>query len=111
MSFRATFEHMDKIHSVTGSSFEESSRRCAMSFNPGKHEPTEKIKGFVAAAMESVIEQRDKVPPLGEGSSDAERKAHGDSMRCFATALTHLESAQMFAVKGLHTRANAGLDS
>ena len=29
-------------------------------------------------------------------------------MRCYATALTHLEAAQMFAVKGLHAVKNAG---
>ena len=31
----------------------------------------------------------------------ADRARHADAMRCFATALTHIESGQMFAVKGV----------
>ena len=35
--------------------------------------------------------------------------AYSDAMRNFATALTHLEAAKMFAVNGLFARKNAGV--
>ena len=82
----------------------EATRRCALAFNPSAHMPTARLKAFFAAAMQAVDDERQALletePPATTG--------HGDAMRCFATAMTHLEAAQMFAVKGLHARANAG---
>ena len=107
-------------HSVSGSSTDEAGRRCALGFNPGNHEPTEKIKLFCAGAMRAVIDERERI--LEDHTerqrevnrsdtllSESEVDAFEDSMRCFATALDHLEAAQMVAVKGLHTKANAGI--
>ena len=120
MTFTAHFSHDDAKYHLSASSDGEAGRRCDLGFNPGNHAPTHKIKLACAAAMQSVINERDatiakyakrdqELGEKGEKMPTREYEAHGDALRCFATALTHLETAQMFAVKGLHTRANAGV--
>ena len=97
-------------HSVSGPHEDEAGRRCGIGFNPGEHQATDKVKGFFACAMKAVIDERDKLTRHGNGPTDhQELVAYGDAMRCFATALTQLEHGQMMAVKGLHTRKNAGI--
>ena len=113
MSYSGTACGGGETHTVGGPHDDEAGRRCAIGFNPSSHEPTDKIKAFCATAMKAVMDERDKLrkPEPVEGGTypDArEVAAYSDAMRCFATALTHLETAQMFAVKGLHTRKNAG---
>ena len=120
MSYSARVHGGGPEYSVSGSGTDEAGRRCALHFNPGSHEPTEKIKLFCAAAMKAIIDEGTRIhndfqariaeiKEKGLILPDAEQEAYGDAMRCFATALTHLEAGQMFAVKGLHTRANAGI--
>ena len=109
MSFSATVVIHEREHHVSASLTDEAGSRCGLMFNPGGHLDTEKIKGFSAAAMQSVIDVRNQIPPLPENATEGEKAARTASMRCCATALTHLEAAQMFGVKALHTRANAGV--
>ena len=64
------------------------------------------IKGFMACAMQAVIQERDEVVRLWDSQPMAdhsleEQADHEDAMRCFATALTNVETAQMFARKAL----------
>ena len=110
MSFEASVVIHERTHRVSASLTDEAGSRCGLSFNPGGHLGTEKVKGFSAAAMQAVIDERNQISPLPEHATAAEKAARAASMRCCATALTHLETAQMFAVKALHTRANAGMD-
>lgn len=71
--------------------------RCGLKFNPDENFDVRRIKSVAAALMEQFNTYLQSRLP-----DDA------DGKRCFATAMTHLESAQMFAVKGLFTRRNAG---
>ena len=109
--YSAQFNGPNGVFSVSGDVFDEAARRCGVKFNPGGHLATDMVKGFCTAAMRSVMDERDRMCEKARGSemTEADSAAHSDMMRCMATALTHLEAAQMFAVKGLHTRANAGL--
>ena len=108
MSFGATFRINGNVHSVSGAIQGEAGRRCALSFNPGGDTATEMVKVSHAAAMQTLIFQRDQTAPLPEGATAEQRAAFSDRMRCIATALTDLEKAQMMGVKALHTAANAG---
>ena len=64
-------------------------RRCGVSFNPSQDERVEKIKMLAAGLMQVIDDEMLALDP-----------ADGDGKRCMATAKTHLEAAQMFAVKG-----------
>ena len=111
MRFSATYRgagvdgevHVGAVHT------EEAGRRSAISFNPSGHEPTAKIKGFCAAAMQSILDEKARMKTEFDSHDHTVQESVGfnDSMRCFATAMTHLEAAQMFAVKGLHAVKNA----
>lgn len=94
-----------------GSLRDEAAQRCGLKFNPGGHAATERIKVACAAAMKTIIDEREQLAmvPGGQDVTEEDVTANWAMLRCMATALTHLEAAQMFAVKGLHTRANAGL--
>ena len=110
MSFSVTAHFAGHPYTVGNSHTDEAGRRCALSFHPdGQHSEAEAIKVFHAAAMERVICARNAIPRPGGDATSSEKAAYGDAMRCFATSLTHLETAQMFAVRGLHTRPNAGV--
>ena len=65
-------------------------RRCGVSFNPSQDQRVAHIKAMSAGLMEVISHL------MGLLDDD-----DGDGKRCMATAMTHLESAQMFAVKGL----------
>ena len=67
----------------------EAYRRCGVSFNPSQDQRVEKIKALAAGLMQVIDDEM-----LALGPAD------GDGKRAMATAKTHLESAQMFAVKG-----------
>ena len=67
-------------------------RRCGVSFNPSQDHRVALIKGLAAGLMEAISNYGKATAP-----------DDGDGKRCMATAMTHLESAQMFAVKGLFT--------
>ena len=108
MSFSATYRPPEGEEIHVGAPHDgEAGRRCALGFNPSGDFATDKIKGFHAAAMQSVIDQRDQLAQPDVDASTAEKAGYHDAMRCFATALTHLEAAQMFAVKGRHAPKNA----
>lgn len=100
---------------VTGTGTGEIGARCALKFNPGHHAPTEAVKVFCAGAMQAIADQRDQLKAQWDKKAqETEGKAPAtygpgemDALRCIATALTHLETAQMFAVKGLHAVENA----
>ena len=105
------------VHTLHVTCLSEAERRCTLGFNPGGHAPTLVVKAFHAAAMQAVVDQRqaihdrrnellerlhgDEIPHIEAG--------HQDAMRNMATALTHLETAQMYALKGLHALTNAGV--
>ena len=67
----------------------EAWRRCGVSFNPSQDERVERIKALAAGLMQVIDEEMTALGP-----------SDGDGKRCMATAKTHLEAAQMFAVKG-----------
>ena len=119
MSYSGSACSGEETHSVGGSSTDEAGRRCAIGFNPSGHKPTDKIKSFCACAMKAVIDERaemasafsnrkEELAGKGQPVPQNEIDGHNDAMRGFATALTHLETGQMFAVKALHAPKNAG---
>ena len=61
--------------------------RCGVSFNPTQDAGVVRIKALAAGLMQELSNK------LGAAE-------HPDAKRCFATAMTQLESAQMFGVKG-----------
>ena len=71
-------------------------RRTAIGFNPSDHAGTRKLKALAAAFIEACHIEAEKL-----------HTEDYDGNRCLATAMTHAESAQMFAVKGLHAHKNA----
>ena len=77
-------------HSVGGA-------RASIKFNPDSHRGVRKLKALAGAFIEACHEE------LQERDPD-----DYDGKRCLATAMSQAESAQMFAVKGLHARWNAG---
>lgn len=115
MSYWVHAGHGDFNHDVSGSGTDEAGRRCALGFNPGTHEATDKVKVMCAGAMKAIIDEREKARTAyqtmreGKGVNELEVEAYVDAMRCFDTALADIEKAQMAGVKGLHTRANAGI--
>ena len=111
MSYWGSASTGGKEHEVSGAHEDEAGRRCAIGFNPGEHQATDKIKGFCATAMKAVTDERDKLrrPEMSEKTDVREIEAYNDAHRCFATALTHLQFASMMGVSGLHTRKNIGL--
>lgn len=62
--------------------------RVHANFNPSKDDSIGQIKSVVAQAIDFCKEESDK-------SSDPEAK------RCFSIAMTELETAAMYAVKGI----------
>lgn len=113
MSFSASMSHSDgtgtRYHNVSGPSHGEAGSCVALAFNPGGDKATDKVKLAHAVAMQTLIDERNTTAKPDETAPAAEHAAYGAKMRCIATALTHLETAQMFGVKALHTRSNAGL--
>ena len=73
----------------------EGAARCGVKFNPDGNADVDKLKTLAAAFMQACSE-------LSEVQDDS------DAWRCFHTAMTQMESAQMFAVKGLFTKRNRG---
>ena len=71
--------------------------RCGVKFNPDENPDVRLLKSLAAGFMEACDQY------LKSRKDD-----DGDGKRSFATAMTQMESAQMFAVKGLFTRRNAG---
>ena len=69
-------------------------RRCGVSFNPSEDRRVTMIKDLAAGLMEEISNEMSRL-----AGDDA------DGRRCMATAMTHLEAAQMFAVKGLFMMA------
>ena len=65
--------------------------RCGVDFNPTGNQEVDNIKGVSAGLMEI----------FGSLKDEAFKRTDNDGWRCFSTAMEHLESAQMFAVKGL----------
>ena len=80
------------VDKVTVCAGDDGHARCGVSFNPDQNADVRKIKGLAAGLMQAIAQYRDN-----RGSDDH------DGRRCMATAMTQLESAQMFAVKGLFT--------
>ena len=97
--------------SVSASLGEEAARRCGLQDGHiyRANSDMDHVKAFFTAAMQSVVVQRDKLVPPEGGATFEEIAAYNDAKRTFATAMTYLEAAQMFAVRGLHTKSNAGV--
>ena len=111
----------NKTHHMSGHDG-EAERRVALPFNPSGHEETWQTKIACCAAMKTIERHRDatraafarREQEIAESKPAKvmdvrERYAFEDALRGFATALTHLQTASMFAVSALHARANAGL--
>ena len=80
MTYTATLAHhhrdgkKDEFH-VGGHAGDEAGKRCSLSFNPGGHEPTERIKLACTVAMKAIINEREAFAGHSPGMA-----------RCFATA-------------------------
>lgn len=117
MSFSANFHGPNgQHHGVSGDSAGEAGQRSTLSHNPDELASVSHIKGFTAAAMQAVINAREAAREdlqarldAGDTPSNRESDAAAAAMRNFATALTYLEAAKMFAVNGVFARKNAGL--
>lgn len=72
-------------------------RRCGLPFNPSNDTRVTRIKVLAAALMNEIEAQKIAL----------KEDPYGDGPRCMATAMTDLEGAQMFAVKGLFAANNA----
>ena len=70
--------------------------RCGVNFNPSGNPDVRKLKSLAAAFMQCCHDIK-----VSRTLDDH------DGRRCFETAMTQMESAQMFAVKGLFTIRNA----
>ena len=69
-------------------------KRCNVGFNPSQDAEIDKIKGLAAVLMQEIGNK------INTGT-------RGDVARALSTAMTELEAAQMFAVKGIaHTFKN-----
>ena len=79
-------ECLAQVHPHEGS---EGFRRCGVTFNPSQDRRVAKIKALAAGLMDAIDEEMLALDPADSGGK-----------RCMATAKTHLETAQMFAVKG-----------
>ena len=103
MSFSGTFNDGINSHSIGADSDGEAGRRATLSYNPAELDAVASIKGFAACAMQAVIVARRNVKADYErGPKSIENiAAFTDAMRDFATALTQLQSAKMFAVNGV----------
>ena len=75
-----------KVHPHEGS---VGFRRCGVSLDPSQDRRVAKINALSAGLMDAIADEMLALDP-----DDA------DGKRCMATAMTQLESAQMFAVKG-----------
>ena len=95
-------------HQVSGPSGGEAARRASLDFNPSGNQRIASVKGFSAAAIQAVINERDKLERPGDDAPQAERDAFTDALRCFEIALKELESAKMWAVKGVCSKTVAG---
>ena len=131
MSFNASINHFGDpaIHadgvrhegSVSADTHGEAGQRATLGFLPPADDPNRlgvaNIKGFSAAAMQAIIELRDRlVHDHGERKREskltmADIAAHHAAMRQCEHALTGIESAVKMAVSAVHARKNAGLDS
>ena len=112
MSFIASYGGPGGHHATEGRVGGEAGRRCAMGYL-ADHKPTSKIKGFCAAAMQAIIDERNIMrqaysEKAKSNLSSDDVDGNSDMERCFATALTHLEAASKFAVSALHAPKNAG---
>ena len=120
MSFTSTFVHYPsdggepENFTLSGSSRDESARRASLAYRNGDAGMT---KAFATACMHAICLERDRISAEfrerfagGAIVPAADTEAHADAMRCFATALTQIESGKMFAVNALFARQNAGLD-
>jgi len=85
-------------HSVNVIPGSDGAARCALSFNPDENPDVARLKALAAGFMQACSEHQKEA-----GDPDARR--------CFETAMTQIEAAQMFAVKGLFTKRNRGLKS
>ena len=86
IEMEAVLSENDVEFDVTVAEGSEPWQRCGISFNPSKDSAVDHIKMLSAALMQAINDY------TGEGPG---------SQRSMATAKTYLESAQMFAVKGL----------
>lgn len=87
-----------KEDSVTFHPHSAGGSRCGVKFNPEKNHRVRKLKALAAGLMEAIDEELQSASYAGDE----------EGCRCFRTAMTELESAQMFAVKGLFANRNAG---
>lgn len=106
--FSATMSVKGEPLSISGDVHGEAGRRASLSFVRPGDLATLNIKGFCAAAIQSVLIERSRIE-LPADPTSLEMLAHADAMRSAALAVTHLETACMHAVKMLHHDSLAGL--
>ena len=89
-------------HHVSAARDGEAGKRCSMDFGMAD-EKVAVIKVACGAAMQTIINARDGTPNPAEEDAKG-REEYGNAMRYYDKALTQLEYAQMFAVKGLFAK-------
>ena len=114
MNVSVTFCHGDSEYQIDIAPTSEAGARCGIGFNTTRNLAAERVKWACAAAMQVIVEGRyaceQEYKSIPASDRDKQRLfAYNDAMRCFATALTHIETAQMYATKAQHTRANRGI--
>ncbi len=62
--------------------------RCHINFNPSSNDKIEAFKHVIASAIDFC-------------NNELQSTADGEAKRCFSIAMTELETAQMYAVKGI----------
>lgn len=72
-------------------------KRCHINFNPSSDDKIGTFKKMMADAIDYCQKEKDNVG-LNINVDDETRI---EALRCFSIAMTHLETAQMYCVKGI----------
>ena len=100
MSYVCKFIGNNRTFAVSGGHEGDAGVRTAMNFNPSGDSQIDRIKGFLTAAAQEVLNQRDNhLALVGKAGQRINEIQHTAAMRSFDTALRHLEITSMFAVK------------
>jgi len=68
-------------------------KRCHINFNPSSHDKIGQFKRMMADAIDFCDSEIEHSSLRGDG--------YLEQVRCFKIAMEHLETAQMYAVKGI----------
>ena len=108
MSYFCKFTSGDVKFTVGGSREGNAGVRTALNFNPSGNSDVERVKAFMTAVTQEVMDQKDKHDDRADDPlNDPDWRHSKEAMRCFDQALLLLETASMFAVKGVIASKNS----